>query len=43
MKQDLGAESVDLEENGGNVQLAEVAAPIGKGLDELQEALILQV
>jgi len=33
---------VELEEFGGNVQLVEVAATVGKGLDALQEALLLQ-
>ena len=43
MKSQLGAESVELEDFGGNIQLVCVAAPVGQGLKELQEALLLQV
>ena len=43
VKSELGAESVELEEFGGHVQLVPVAAPVGRGLEELQEALLLQV
>lgn len=43
VKAQLGHENVELEEYGGTIQLVEVAAPLGRGLDVLQEALLLQV
>lgn len=36
-------EGIELEEFGGSIQVIEVAAPSGIGLQELEEALILQV
>ena len=43
VRQQLLAEGLELEEVGGNVQVVECAAPKGKGLLELEEALLLQV
>lgn len=39
----LGAEEVELEAFGGSIQAVEVSSVTRKGLDELQEALLLQV
>jgi hypothetical protein len=42
VKRQLLAESVELEEYGGDVQVVETAATAGQGLAELEEALLLQ-
>ena len=42
VRQQLLAEGVELEEAGGSVQVVEVAAKAGRGLVELEEALMLQ-
>lgn len=43
VKQQLLNESVALEEFGGDVQLVEISAVTGKGLEELEDCLLLQV
>ena len=43
MRQQLIAEGLELEEVGGSIQVVETAAPKGKGLLDLEEALMLQV
>lgn len=43
VRQQLMAEGVELEEAGGTVQVVEVAATKGVGLQELEDALLLQV
>jgi len=43
VRQQLIAEGLELEEVGGNIQVVETAAPKGKGLLDLEEALMLQV
>jgi hypothetical protein len=43
VKTQLLAEGVELEEFGGEVQCVETAALRGAGLQELEEALLLQV
>ena len=43
MTQQLLAEGVELEGHGGNVQLVHTSAFSGLGLEDLKEALLLQV
>ena len=43
VRQQLIAEGLELEEVGGSIQVVETAAPKGKGLLDLEEALMLQV
>ena len=43
VRQQLLAEGLELEEAGGDVQVVETAAPVGLGLAELEDALLLQV
>lgn len=43
VRQQLIAEGLELEEIGGSIQVVETAAPKGKGLLDLEEALMLQV
>lgn len=43
VRQQLLTEGVELEEAGGAVQVVEVAAAKGVGLQELEDALLLQV
>lgn len=43
VRQQLLAEGVELEQAGGGVQVVEVAAAKGVGLQELEDALLLQV
>eukprot|EP00891_Asterochloris_glomerata_P008954 jgi/Astpho2/8954/e_gw1.00133.45.1_t len=42
VRQQLLAEGLELEEAGGDVQVVETAAPVGLGLAELEDALLLQ-
>ncbi|KAK9819495.1 hypothetical protein WJX81_005164 [Elliptochloris bilobata] len=42
VRRQLAAEGLELEENGGSVQVVETAAPVGLGLRELEEAVLLQ-
>ncbi|DBA91352.1 TPA: hypothetical protein ACH3X2_003998 [Trebouxia sp. C0005] len=42
VRQQLIAEGLELEEIGGSIQVVETAAPKGKGLLDLEEALMLQ-
>lgn len=42
VRQQLIAEGLELEEVGGSIQVVETAAPKGKGLLDLEEALMLQ-
>ncbi|KAL4420178.1 hypothetical protein ABPG77_008314 [Micractinium sp. CCAP 211/92] len=42
VRQQLIAAGLELEEVGGNIQVVEVAAVAGLGLDDLEEALLLQ-
>lgn len=42
VRQQLGAEGVELEEMGGDVQVVEVSATKNIGLDKLEDALLLQ-
>eukprot|EP00210_Caulerpa_lentillifera_P003019 g2882.t1 len=42
VKTQLGVEEVELEDFGGTVQVVEVSSVTGEGLDDLQEALLLQ-
>ncbi|KAL4428155.1 hypothetical protein ABPG75_002244 [Micractinium tetrahymenae] len=42
VRQQLIAAGLELEEVGGNIQVVEVAAVTGQGLEELEEALLLQ-
>ena len=39
---ELAAEGVELESHGGSTQLVQTAAPVGMGLKELEEAILLQ-
>ncbi len=42
MKYDLLSNNVELEEHGGDVQVVEISALTGMGLDELEECILTQ-